>query len=96
MMSEIENPKLSIGQLNELEDLVKNNKAKAEDYEKLDNYLSFLGIDNFILGKLKESRIDSYEDFIFERKNNNGKLSLLVGSVLGVISTLKKHISGKL
>ncbi len=96
-MNEIRNPILTISQLNELKDLVKDNKARAEDYEKLDDHLSYLGIDNYIIGKFKESGIDSYEDFIYERKNNtSSRINFLVGSVYGVISTLKKHISGKL
>lgn len=97
MMSAIENPKISIDELNKLEELIKENRAKFEDYSLLDNYLSFLGIDNFILSKLRDNKIDGYEDFIYQRKSfSSSSLNMLVGSVLGVISVLKKHISGKL
>lgn len=97
MMNTIENPNVSIEYLNELEPLIKENKAKPKDYEILDNYLSFLGVENFILNKLKDNRINSYQEFIHLRKTkSDSAINTLVGVVFGVISTLKKYISGKL
>jgi hypothetical protein len=97
MMNTIENPKLSISDLNRLEDLVKNNTAKVEDYELMDNYLTFLGINDFFLTKLKENDIEGYADFIYRRKSGSSStINLLVGTALGVLSVLRKHILGKL
>lgn len=97
MMSTIENPKMTIEDLNNAEESIKANKAKAEDYERLDKYISFIGApDNFLLNKLKESNVDGYEDFIYQRRvAPSSNLNMLVGTALGVISILKKHVSGK-
>lgn len=94
----IENPKLSIDDLNTIEDKIKKNSAVTTDYEILDNYLSFIGVDNYILNKLREKRINNYNEFINLRKNKNsdGDINMLVGSVLGVISILKDFVAGKL
>jgi len=95
-MSTIENPKMSVDDLNKLEELIKANKAKSEDYESLDKYLTFLGVSNFFLNKLNENKIDGYADFIYQRKiAPSSTLNMLVGAGLGIISVLKKHISGK-
>ncbi|MES2372203.1 MAG: hypothetical protein V4557_06465 [Bacteroidota bacterium] len=97
MMSAVENPKISLQDLNDLEDRIKNNRATSEDYSVLDNYLSFLGVKNYILSTLEKHRINGYEEFIDQRKNySSSEINMLVGSVLGVISTLKKYITGKL
>jgi histidyl-tRNA synthetase len=97
MMSTIENPKYTTEDLNKLEHKIKENKAEVKDYEYLDNYLSFLGIPNFLLNKLREKNIDGYAEFIYERNlNSNKSISLLVGIALGVVSTLRKYIAGKL
>ena len=97
MMGTIENPKISIEDLNNMEKRIKENTATSIDYKKLDDYLSFLGIKNYIITKLHSSKIDDYQDFIYQRTNkNSSELNKLVGSVLGVISYIKNHILGKL
>ncbi|MFZ6024241.1 MAG: hypothetical protein ACOYVG_07265 [Bacteroidota bacterium] len=97
MIAEIENPQMSLIDLSSIEDKVKDNTATSTEYESLDKYLSFLGVENYILNALNKSLIRSYEEFITQRKNsNNSDINLLVGTVLGVISILKKHITGKL
>lgn len=94
----MENPKLSIDDLSTIEDKIKNNSAVTTDYEILDNYLSFNGVDNYILNKLREKRINNYNEFINLRKNKNSDadINMLVGAVLGVISVLKNFVAGKL
>ena len=52
--------------------------------------LSFIGTNNFFLGKLNDNKIDGYEDFIIQRKTDpRSVLNMLVGTILGVISVLK-------
>src|ERR1700733_9243186 len=89
----IENPKISIEELNLAEEKIKNNSATNIDYENLDKYLAFIGFGNYILNKLKEKRVNNYNEFIYLRKNKNvhsGDINMLVGSALGVVSVLKK------
>lgn len=96
-MSIIENPKISIEELNKLEERIKQNNAGPNDYDLLDSYLSFLGVKNYIITRLREKNINSYEDFIYQRKTSqNSAVNMLVGGILGVVSYLRKHISGKL
>ncbi len=98
-MATIENPQITMTELNALEELVKENKAQSEDYERLNSYLNFLGFGNYLISRLKQSNINSFEDFIYIRKKGRqplGDTNMIVGSVLGVISFLRKHISGKL
>jgi hypothetical protein len=92
----IENPKITNGELNRLEYLIKKNEAKPGDYARIDNYLTFLGRHNYFIGKLNDNRIEDYEDFIFQRKTDpRSVLNKLVGTALGMISVLKDHVAGK-
>ena len=97
MMSAIENPKMSMADLNKIEDAIKSNHATADTYQSLDNYLSFIGVkENFFLNKLKENNIDDYDDFIRQRtRRPSSPLNVLVGVALGIVSSLKTYISGK-
>jgi hypothetical protein len=97
MMSAIENPKMSMADLNKIEDAIKSNHATADIYQSLDNYLSFIGVkENFFLNKLKENNIDDYDDFIRQRgRRPSSTLNVLVGVALGIVSSLKTYISGK-
>jgi hypothetical protein len=96
-MSTIENPQITLLELDKLEDKIKDNSASKDDYARIDYYTTFLiGVRDFFLNKLKESRITSYEDFIYQRKKqSSSELNVLVGTALGMISVLKKYVTGK-
>lgn len=97
MIKEVENPHLSIEDLSEMEYAIRQNLADIEVYKALDDYLSFIGVGNYILSALKDNSISGYAQFIDERKKQpRTEINILVGSVLGVVSVLKKYISGKL
>jgi hypothetical protein len=96
-MSTIENPQITLLELDKLEDKIKDNSATRDDYIRIDYYIKFLtGVLDFFLNKLKENKIPSYEDFIYQRKKqSSSELNVLVGTALGMISVLKKYVTGK-
>jgi hypothetical protein len=99
----IENPKLDVDTLSILKKKIETNEAKVKDYEILDYFLSSPGFDykNFILERLKEYNIHSYEEYILERKKsfefrNRAVNGFALGTILGAISALEKYITNKI
>jgi len=95
-----QNPKLDKETLSLLKNKIETNTATKEDYEKLDYFLSPFGVDNFI-EILKENGINSYEEYIIERKKDIEKRNrhangVVLGSIMGAISALEKYITNKL
>ncbi len=96
-----ENPKLEKSFLSLLTKKIMLNSATVEDYRKLDYFLStFIGKD-FILSKLREYDIFSYEEYILERSKpialkNRAVDGAILGSILGSISVLEKIISNEI
>ncbi len=96
MMPTMENPQITLVELDRLEEQIKKNTALPKDYERLDKYLNFLGFENYLISKLRQSNVESFREFISRRKlGNSSNLNVLVGGVLGVLSFLRKYISGK-
>ncbi len=97
MMSTVENPKMTLADLAKIEGDIRLNKADGEVYRRLDNYLRFIGnADDYFLNRLREGGILSYEDFINQRtRPSNYQIPYLVGIAMGVVSTIRKYISGK-
>jgi hypothetical protein len=96
-----ENPKLDISTLSLLNKKIQLNSATGDDYKMLDYFLSpFFGID-FVLNKLKENNIYSYEEYIIERtkpisQKNRAVDGLILGTIMGAISVLEKYISNQI
>jgi hypothetical protein len=96
-----ENPKLDKATLALLNKKISQNEASVNDYKLLDYYLSsFLGKD-YILNKLKENNIYSFEEYILERSRpigikNRAVDGAILGSILGSITVLDKFISNEI
>lgn len=96
----IQNPRLDIESLVSLEHKIKSNNATPDDYETLDYFISNLGVQDYILNKLKKHGIDSYDMYILKRKDSNDSISIsangiLLGTILGAITVLKDYLSKK-
>ncbi len=93
----INNPQLDVNILHQLKQKILNNSATAEDYETLDFFLSSIGFKNYILNKLIQNGINSYQEFIDERKKPLGQKNttvdgVLLGNILGTIPVLLNFI----
>lgn len=97
MMSTIENPKLTLPDLARIEAEIRSNKASADTYRQLDNYLNFVGFaQDYFLNQLRSKGISGYEEFIDQRtRPGDNQLPYLVGMAMGIIATIRKYISGK-
>lgn len=100
-MMTVPNPKLDIETLSLIKKKIEMNEASSKDYETLDYFLSSFGYKNFILDRLKEYEILSYEEYILERKKsfdlrNRNVNGAALGTILGAISALEKYITNKL
>lgn len=100
MMAQIENPQLTIESLGILEKKIELNTAMPEDYKRLDGYLTSIGLKPYVIEVLKEYEFNSYEEYILERKKSYELKeriteSTILGTILGIISGLKKYIQGK-
>lgn len=92
MMAEIENISLSRSDLGVLEQKITNNQASALDYEKLDKFLEALGLTSYILSRIKDYNMGSYEEFVLKLNGANENpvsQANIKGAALGVISALK-------
>jgi hypothetical protein len=92
----IENPTYTLDELIVLEKKVTNNIASIADYNKIDDILNSMGLQNIIKEKMRESGIISYADYLVERKLNKIDTSTITGTILGVISALKRTLTNKL
>jgi hypothetical protein len=96
-----QNPKLDVETLSLIKKKIEENEASPEDYKNLDYFLSSFGYKNFILERLKEYHIHSYEEYILERKKsfafrNRAVNGSALGVIFGAISTLEKYITNKI
>jgi hypothetical protein len=96
-MTQIENPRLSMDELTNLQKKIEGRIASASDFEKLDYFLFSLGAKKLILNKLKEYNLNSYSEFI-ESKNRpldpltNELDKNIQGISLGIISYLRTYL----
>ena len=92
----IENSNLSIEELSLIEGKIESNIAIVSDYEKLDYFLSTIGSPNYLLQRFRKHQINSYEEFIVERKKKENKDSavngILIRNVFGAINILKSYV----
>jgi len=54
MMAEIENPRLTRADLGIIEQKILQDQASAEDYERLDKFMTAQGLTNYIINRIKE------------------------------------------
>jgi uncharacterized protein YeeX (DUF496 family) len=92
-----ENNKLDREYLRSLEKRVVENKALADDYKNLDDYIQTgIGVQKFILRALNEEGLSTYQQYIDERKQRSNTINIfegaLVGKILGAIQVLKSQL----
>lgn len=93
-----ENPKLEKPLLSLLSKKILQNTATADEYKRLEYFLSpFFGKD-FLMNRIKEFNIYSFEEYILERskpiaQKNRAVDGAILGTILGSISVLDKYIS---
>jgi hypothetical protein len=97
----LKNPSLTVETLNEIRNKLDSNRLTADDLEVLDGFLSSIGARNFIINKMRDSGIFSYNDFIIQIKTpyeyqNPAVRGSVLGSILGAISTLKDYAKDNL
>ncbi len=92
----IENPKISLDLLNNIESKIKDSKETPEDLELLNYFISSVEKD-YIISKMRDNGINSYESYLSERKKTydkqNSNIPFIVGYLMAVISHLKKSIT---
>src|ERR1035437_8567688 len=99
MVQMTENPnKLSADTLNKLEQKILSNKIDIEDLKILESFMSSILYENYLLSQFRESGINSFDDFIFEKskpeeKRNRVVDGYLMGVLTGAINSLKKYIN---
>jgi hypothetical protein len=96
-----QNPKLDNITLSLFKNKMQMNTASVEDYKILDYFLSPYFGDGYILNKLKENKIFSYEEYILERtkpisQKNRAVDGVILGAILGTISVLEKYMSNQI
>jgi hypothetical protein len=98
-MTEAQNPKLDLVSLDVIRGKIEKNLAAPEDYQTLDFFISsILGIQDYILNRLKSNGISSYEKFILERKDTPPEKHRLIniilyGHIIGAISYLTDYLN---
>jgi len=97
MQEQLEKIQYTLDDFNLLEKRVRDNIAKADEYKQLDKYLSSVTgeEDSYILNKMKESGILTYNEYVLER-NKNKVDGNITGTVLGVIAALKRLLTNNL
>ena len=94
MAMDIENKKLTKNSLESLLYTIEENTATAVDYQSLDEILSTMGINSFLIEAFKENNFDSFEDFINYRKRDKKFIdSNRVAKLLGVLRGVIKFIN---
>lgn len=94
-----ENPQLSVEELQFIEKKITSNRATSEDFEKLEFFLSSIGIPKgYLLSKFNEHNIGTFDEFIFERtlpfdQRKRSVDGILLGYIIGSITFLKEYLN---
>ena len=96
-----QNPKLDIITLSLFKKKIQMNTATANEYKTLDYFLSSFFGDDFLLKRLKENEIYSYDEYIIERtkpisQKNRAVDGAILGTIMGSISVLEKYMSNQI
>ena len=95
------NPPLTLAELSLIQSRIESRTESKEDYEKLDYFLSSVGIRLNLLQRFRENGIDSYEQYVVERKKTFETRKMVVdgtlyGVVSGAINFLKNILANKI
>lgn len=90
-------PEMSVEQLDVLWDKIYENTALPEEYELLDQFLVFIGNDDFLRKKLFNAGVSDYKDFIRRRKSGYDRnINKATGAAMAVAENFKRYIAGTL
>lgn len=92
----VDNPILSLKNLNDLEDKIKNGLASVQDYEEIDFFIAAVGGNrDYIKNTINQQGFSDFYQYIKARNENpEGKkvpLGIIAGTVLGAIAFLKSY-----
>jgi hypothetical protein len=95
-MMAIDNPILSLKNLNDLQDKVVNNTATVSDYEEIDFFISAIGGNkDYIKNSIIDNGFSDIEQYIKTKKENTeGKkvqIGIVYGTSLGALDFLKSY-----
>ena len=92
----IDNPDLSLKNLNELESKIISNLATVKDYEELDFLISAIGgNEDYIKNSLIQNGVGEFSEYIIQRSENAEgtkiRLAKIYGTILGALEFLKSY-----
>ena len=95
-MMAIDNPILSLKNLNDLQEKVVNNTASVSDYEEIDFFISAIGGDkDYIKKSIIDNGFSDIEQYLkAKRENTDGKkvqIGIVYGTCLGALDFLKSY-----
>lgn len=93
-MTSINNETFSVEELSLFEQKVEMGILEVNDYKRLNTFLTQLGLTDYLLNRLKELNIYSFEEYVLAIKNERNSMleAKFKGSVFGVISVLKSFV----
>ncbi|RAJ80024.1 hypothetical protein CLV59_105131 [Chitinophaga dinghuensis] len=94
-MENYNNPTISLEDLNIFEQKVNQGTISQEDLELINKFMTSIGLQNFLLDKLRELNVLSFEEYVLKvtgRDNDSTLEARLRGTVLGVISALRTYL----
>ena len=87
MTQTIENPQFDLTTLLEIKRKIDNNIESADDYEKLDFFLSSVGLNGYIKKNIMAKNYTNYRNYIDQRKSTNSNKDVLsISFIEGVVS----------
>lgn len=95
-MGTIENTQFTVEELELFEKKVRNNEAEKQEYEKFEKYISFFGLGAYLKDKIRENGLSNLEDYLYERNRRGKDTSIVTGTILGILSAIKRHLTNKL
>lgn len=95
-MMSVENPILSLKNLNDIETRIKDNTALSSEYEEIDLLVSSIGgTKNYLKDALMNNGFRSFDEFKSQRSEatdlNKVRTSRMLGTITGTIEFLKAY-----
>jgi len=88
----VENLTYTVSELTSLESKVEHNVATVSDYIRLENFLASMGLKSPIKVAMDKYGFKNFDDYMINRTFDKKDTSAVTGTILGVITVLKKHL----